>query len=113
MGGRERGCQPRWALQSVRGRREESGVSSGGGERRSVAASEKRETERRRKDLRFRKEPIGPSDFSDIINSRSEDFDAGRRAGERATEGRRHINEGEGESGHVAPQPPGQATVSC
>lgn len=36
VGGRERGCQPRWALQSVRGRREESGVSSGGGERRIV-----------------------------------------------------------------------------
>lgn len=76
----------------------------------SVASSEKRKTKRRRrKDLRFRKEPIRPSDFSNIINSRAK---AGR-AGERATEGRRHINEGEGESGHVAPQPPGQATVSC
>lgn len=31
-GGERRGCQPRWALQSVRGRREESGVTSGGGE---------------------------------------------------------------------------------
>lgn len=77
--------------------------------RRASHRRKKRKTERKPKDLRFSKRADQAVGFFRYYQQRGQGFEAGGRA----TEGRRHINEGEGESGHVAPQPPGQATVSC